>query len=426
MPRPAPVFALVDANSFYASCERVFRPDLARKPIVVLSNNDGCVVTRSGEAKRLGIKNGTPAFKLKAMIESGSVVAFSSNYELYGDLSSRMMRTVATLVPRIEQYSIDECFADLTGIPGDLAPLLTQIKERVHRWVRIPVCVSCAETKTLAKLANHLAKTYPALKGTLDWTALPENRREKALSIVPVGEVWGIGRRYGEALRALGVESALDFAQLPCSLVKQRFGVVLARTHEELNGISCLPIEEAPPPRQQILRSRSFAKPISDINAVIAAVSNHMSEAARTLRSQKLAAGAIEVFFQTNIWDEHAKQRFAHGAGVFPTPTSSTLALTDAAVRIVKREWRPGFEWKKAGVLLAGLEPEERVQGDLFSAPELERGRNLMAACDELNRKYGRKTLRTASQIVSNDWEMSRGMLSPCYTTRRDELWSVS
>lgn len=425
MPAAQPVFALIDANSFYASCERVFRPDLAHKAIVVLSNNDGCVVTRSAEAKKLGIKNGTPAFRLKDRIKSGEIVAFSSNYELYADLSSRMMRTVATLVPRIEQYSIDECFADLTGMPGDLAPLLSRIRERVLRWVRIPTCVSCAETKTLAKLANHLAKTYPALKGTLDWTALPAARREKAMSLVPVEDVWGIGPRYASALRLMGVGTALEFSRLPASLVRKRFGVVLARTREELNGVSCLPLEDAPQPKQQILRSRSFAKPVSDINAVIAAVSAHTESAARVLRLQRMAAAAIEVFFQTNVFNERVPQHFAHGIGRLSVPTASTLELTAAAVGAVRREWRPGFEWKKAGVMLSGLEPEIRVQDDLFAAADSERERKLMAAFDGLNSKYGRGTVQTASRIVSDQWEMSRGMLSPCYTTRLSELWTV-
>lgn len=424
--RPRPVFALVDANSFYASCERVFRPDLANRPIVVLSNNDGCVVTRSAEAKKMGIRNGTPAFRLAGLIRSGALVAFSSNYELYGDLSARMMRTVAGMVPRIEPYSIDECFADLTGMPGDLAPLLAQIRARVLKWIGIPTCVSCAQTKTLAKLANHLAKTYPALGGTLDWTALAAPRREKALSLVPVGEIWGVGGRSAEALRQMGARTALEFARLPASAVRRRFGVVLARTHAELNGLPCIELESAPPPRRQIMRSRSFARPSGEFQDVAAALTSHTAAACRQLRSQGLAARTVSVFFQTNVFDPKARQCFAEQSCGLSRPSADTLVLTEAAVKAARRAWRRGFAWKKAGVMLSGLEPEGEAQPDLFEAESDARSRRLMTTLDRLSGRYGRSVLQTGTERASDEWAMSRRLKSPCYTTRLSDLPRVS
>lgn len=393
-----PRFALVDANSFYASCERVFRPDLLKTPIVVLSNNDGCVVTRSAEAKALGIKNGTPAFKIGDLIRSGKVVAFSSNYELYGDLSARMMKTVSRLVPAIEPYSIDECFIDLTGVEKEIPELLTAIRSRVLRGVGIPTCVSSARTKTLTKLANHLAKTYKGLGGVLDWESLTPSRQERAMKLVPVEEIWGIGRRIGSRLNGMGVRTAYDFTRLPNSLVRKQFGVTLARTHEELLGHPCLALEAAP----------------------------HAAEAARKMRSQKMAASLVEVFFQTNIFNPNVPQYFAAGVAAFPRATADTLKITDAAVRVVRAKWRDGFAFKKAGVMLTGLEPGISPQPDLFTEEEDDRSRRLMRTLDDLTGRFGKSAIVTGSSIASDRWEMCRGMLSPCYTTRWEDLLSIA
>lgn len=393
-----PRFALVDANSFYASCERVFRPDLLKTPIVVLSNNDGCVVTRSAEAKALGIKNGTPAFKIGDLIRSGKVVAFSSNYELYGDLSARMMKTVSRLVPAIEPYSIDECFIDLTGVEKEIPELLTAIRSRVLRGVGIPTCVSSARTKTLTKLANHLAKTYKGLGGVLDWESLTPSRQERAMKLVPVEEIWGIGRRIGSRLNGMGVRTAYDFTRLPNSLVRKQFGVTLARTHEELLGHPCLALEAA----------------------------SHAAEAARKMRSQKMAASLVEVFFQTNIFNPNVPQYFAAGVAAFPRATADTLKITDAAVRVVRAKWRDGFAFKKAGVMLTGLEPGISPQPDLFTEEEDDRSRRLMRTLDDLTGRFGKSAIVTGSSIASDRWEMCRGMLSPCYTTRWEDLLSIA
>lgn len=421
-----PRFALVDANSFYASCERVFRPDLLKTPIVVLSNNDGCVVTRSAEAKALGIKNGTPAFKIGDLIRSGKVVAFSSNYELYGDLSARMMKTVSRSVPAIEPYSIDECFIDLTGVEKEIPELLTAIRSRVLRGVGIPTCVSSARTKTLTKLANHLAKTYKGLGGVLDWESLTPSRQERAMKLVPVEEIWGIGRRIGSRLNGMGVRTAYDFTRLPNSLVRKQFGVTLARTHEELLGHPCLALEAASPPKQQIMRSRSFAEPVADRAAVEASVATHAAEAARKMRSQKMAASLVEVFFQTNIFNPNVPQYFAAGVAAFPRATADTLKITDAAVRVVRAKWRDGFAFKKAGVMLTGLEPGISPQPDLFTEEEDDRSRRLMRTLDDLTGRFGKSAIMTGSSIASDRWEMCRGMLSPCYTTRWEDLLSIA
>lgn len=420
------LFALCDANSFYASCERIFRPDLTRKAIVVLSNNDGCVVTRSAEAKALGIRNGTPAFRIADLVKSGKVIPFSSNYELYADISGRMMRTIGGLVPAIEPYSIDECFMDITGMPGDTTELLTTIRSRVLQWIGIPTCVSSARTKTLAKLSNHLAKTYKGLHGVLDWESLEPERQVRAMSLVPVEEVWGIGRRISSRLEEQGVRTALEFSRLPASLVRKQFGVTLERTHAELNGDSCLALETEAPPKHQILRSRSFAKPTKERAVVEAAVATHLAEAARILRTQKMAATVVEVFFQTNPFSTRTPQYFAQGAAIFGRPTADTLKLTSAAESVVRAKWRDGFEIRKAGVMLAGLEEVDRIEPDLFTKEDEEKSRALMRTLDSVNRRYGKGALVTGSSIASDKWQMSRGLLSPCYTTRWEDIPKVS
>ncbi|HBC68772.1 MAG TPA: hypothetical protein DCZ56_00240 [Sutterella sp.] len=423
---PRDLFALVDGNTFYASCEKVFRPDLAHAPVVVLSNNDGCVVTRSQEAKRLGIRRGTPFFKIKEMARSEGVAVFSSNYELYQSLSNRMMGTIATLCPRIEPYSIDECFADLTSLDEQASDIGRMIRSRVRQWVGISVCVGIGPTKTLAKLANHLAKDYPALGGVLNWDDLAPGRQQKALSIVPVGEIWGIGGRIGERLRAEGVSTALDFARLESRWVRSRFGVTLERTLREINGVSCLPFEAEKPLPATICRSRSFAAETDDVNALLTAASVHTAEAAKKLRQGRQCASRITVFLLTNRFKPEQPQWTLTDSLPLAEPTNDSLELIRTACDIVRSVHRPGVFIKKAGIILEGIVPEgEGIERDLFSADrDLRRARRsrLMATLDKLEERFGAGVVATAGTHLSEGWKMRRDLLSPCYTTRIEDV----
>ena len=435
---PGQVLALIDANKFYCACERVFQPELRGRPLVVLTNNDGCVAALTPEAKALGVKRGMPAFRLRPLIERGELEWRSSNYELYGSISSRIARIVEGVAPRIERYSIDENFADLTGLPGDPTETAREIKRRIYAWQRIPTCVGVANTKTLAKLANHLAKDWPVFGGVLNWLELSPERREKAMSITPAAEVWGIGGRTLEALSALGVRSVLDFFRMDPAFIRARWGVVLERTWRELHGVPCIPFEEKPAPRAQIIRSRSFGAPVKDADALVSAVSMHMNEAALVLRAQQGVAGMAGVLFHTNFFRPDLPQHSAEQVLTLPRPTNDTLELTAIALNLVRRHFRAGCAYQKAGVILADIRPEAGAEGaveteagrqwSLFTEEELTgspRRRALMETWDGLVRRWGKDVLAPASTKLAQGWEMRRGHLSRCCTTRGEELLRV-
>ncbi len=427
---PQTVILHIDGNTFYASVERVFRPELRRRPVVVLSNNDGCVVTRTREAKALGIARGVPLFKIRDIVEKHHVAVLSSNYELYQSMSNRMMRTIRTLVPRQEIYSIDESFADLTGMPGDMTALGRQIRARVDQWTGIPTCVGIGPTKTAAKLCDHWAKTYDAFGGVVNWFDLAEERRERAMAATDVREVWGIGRRTAEKLRAMGVLSVLDFYRMDPRTVRLCFGVVLERTHRELHGTVCIPFEETARPRLQILRSRSFSAATNDINAVLSAVTCHMTEAARILRRQGSEARRVGVLFHTDFFKE-VPQHSASPCVTLRHPTSDTLRLVSAASALVQSHWRPGFLYRKAGVWLGDF--SEAGAGGMadslfepFDEAFYEERRRLMRTLDEITSRFGKKAVEVASARLASGWEMKRDHLSPCYTTNWNDLLRVS
>lgn len=424
---PRQVICLIDANKFYCACERVIDPSLRGKPLVVLTNNDGCVAALTPEAKALGIRRGMPAFKFRSLVEEGKVEWRSSNYELYGSVSKNIAAILADMAVRIERYSIDENFADITGIPGDPAELGRAMKARIYEWQRIPACVGIANTKTLAKLANHLAKEWPVFGGVINWLDLAPHRREKAMSITPLTEVWGIGRRMGEALQNLGIRTVLDFWKMDPSFIRARWGVVLERTWRELHGIPCIPFDEEAAPREQIIRSRSFGHPVTDLESLTAAVSQHMADAAMTLRQQKSAAGEVGVFFHTNFFRGDLPQQNVSRVVKLPRPTSDTLILTKIAVGIVERFRREGFAYQKAGVILSDIRPEQSsdIPETLFceaSDREKERRRALMETLDGLARIYDRGIVTTASTQLATGWEARHEKLSRCYLTRREEI----
>ena len=418
------MFALIDGNSFYASCERVFRPELEKRPVVVLSNNDGCIVTLTKEAKALGLKRGVPLFQVKEVIEHNQVAVFSSNYELYGDMSARMMATIASLVPAIETYSIDECFADLSGL-DQLTSLGQAIRERVGMWVGIPTCVGIAPSKTLAKYCNHLAKKIPALHGVLNWNDLSEPRQQKALMFGAVGDIWGIGPRLAKRLSQLGIVSAWDLSQTPQAFLREYFPVTVLQTAAELRGEAVMDFVPVAEDRQRLVRSRSFSADVKEFEALAAAVTFHVEEAARVLRKEQLAARRIGVFILSNRFREDVQQYSGFDEHDFGVYVNDTPGLMREALVILRRIYQAGIAYKKAGVVLEDIIAQKEVPQDLF-AFEREGNNRLSQVIDKLNAQYGKGTLSYATAFSpTNDWKMKRQYKSPSYTTRVSDLLHV-
>ena len=419
-----PVFALVDGNSFYASCEKAFRPDLRERAVVVLSNNDGCVVARSAEAKLLGIPMGAPLFQIQKDIRQHGIVVFSSNYELYADMSARMMAAIASLTPRIEVYSIDECFADLTGM-ADRQALGTLIRRRVHQWARIPTCVGIGHSKVQAKLANHIAKKNKDWNGVCNLVDMPDAQRDALLAEIPAGSIWGIGRKLSAHLQTMGIRTALQLRDADKGTIRKRFGVVVERICRELAGHSCLALSDVSEPNQQIIRSRSFGQLVTDKMALQAAVSTHVCSAVAVLREQGTLASVINVFIDTNRFREQDVQYHGSKSAALAHPSSDTLQFNQLAMQLLDDIYQPGYLYKKAGVMLAGIETGTRLQADLFAQHDTPERDKLMQTLDALNTRYGRGTVQLATAMQNEDWRMCREKLSPCYTTRTEDLLTV-
>lgn len=417
------VFALIDCNSFYASCERVFRPDLAKTPIVVLSNNDGCVIARSYDAKPY-VKMGEPYFQAKEKLRRHGIVAFSSNYALYGDMSERVMSLIESMVPAAEVYSIDECFADLTGVQGSLTQFGREVRAKVLRCTGIPVGVGIARTKTLAKLANHTAKRLQAhTGGVVDIT--DDFKRDWVLRNTEVKEVWGIGRRMTAHLEAMGIRMAMDLAKADPRMLRDKFSVVVEKTARELAGTACLELDEADPPKQEICCSRMFGKRLTELAPIKQAVATYTARAAEKLRAQGSVCKRMRVSIRTGMFNPD-EAKYAKGAMVeLPYPTNDTLLLTRAATEAVGQVYRSGFRYSKAEVLLMDLRQPGEFSDDLFAVTQPAACDRLMSMLDEINGKYGRGTMRTASVPDTPDWGMRREMMSRSYTTRIDQLWRV-
>ena len=419
---PAPVYGLVDMNSFYCSCEQAFRPDLQGKAVVVASNNDGNVVSRNAAAKVLGVPMGEPVFRLRPLIEAGKLTLFSSNYESYADYSARAMAAVASLVPRATEYSIDECFVTLTGMT-DLTALGTAIRARVLRWTQIPCCVGIGPTLTLAKYCNHLAKQHTAFQGVCNWLEMDEAQRCAWLASQPVQEVWGIGSRIAAKLATMGIDTALQLRDADPRRLRAVFGVVVERTARELAGWPCLQLDDVDPPRQQLVRSRSFGRPVTRIEDLQAAIAHHVASAAEALRRQRSVAGMLAVEIRTNPFRETAPQYHGYDCLGLPAPTADTLALTQAAMTLLRRVYRRGFVFKKAGILISGIEPGAMPrQRDWLSPGDAPERLALLDTMDRINARWGRGTIQVAAAELGEAWRMRRDQLSPCYTTRWDAL----
>lgn len=391
------MFALADCNNFFVSCERAFQPELEGKPLVVLSNNDGCVVARSNESKAMGIAMGTPFFKVRHLVDAGKLCVRSSNYALYGDLSSRVMTILASEVPKIEVYSIDEAYLIVDGISMELLPpLCSRLIYRVRKCTGIPISIGIAETRTLAKVANHFAKKYPGYRGVC--AIRTREQRLKALELTPVEDVWGIGRRVAPRLVRMGIRTALDFISRPESFVSAQMGVNGVRTWKELQGISCIG-EEKNEPRQSICTSRSFADTISDFKELSARVSDFAAMCAAKLRKDGTAAECVCTFLLTNRFREDQPQDYPDAVIRLDVPGNSTPEIVGAALDALRLIWKPGFEYKKAGVTVFGIVRESEIQGTLFGFDDGLRLRRdkISEVMDKVN-VSGRNVLRMATQ----------------------------
>ena len=393
------MYGIIDCDNCYVSCERVFRPDLEGKPVVVLSNNDGCVVARSNEAKALGIKEGTPYFQLGQMFPNAKIAVFSSNYELYGELTGRVVSIIKDAAPAYFRYSIDECFVYFNGIDDiDLKAWGEGLHRKIKQWVGMPVSIGLAPNKTLAKVASHFAKRYP---GYLHCCVIDsEEKREKALRLFPIEKVWGIGRRYAAKLSAYGVKTAYDFAKMHRDWIRVTFNnIVIERTWAELNGEDCVPNEEYAK-KKSICTSRSFNGMLSDLEAINTHVSNYAARCAEKLRAQKTVASVVGVFINTNPFREDLGQYWNFEEERLITPTNSSITIVQAAKAALKRIFRPGYQYKKAGVIVMGISPTSPIQQDLFdiSSSKYNKLKSLDEALDRINRMYGTETLVLGAQ----------------------------
>lgn len=434
------MYALVDGNNFYVSCERVFRPDLQHRPVIVLSNNDGCAIARSNEAKELGVRMGHPWHEIRHLEHQAGLVALSANFALYGDMSDRMASLVAALGHRHEVYSIDESFVDLSGIRGDMTERAHAIRARVLQWVGIPCGVGIAHTKTLAKLANHVAKTaerkpgsYPSkLAQVCNLAQLPREDLDAVLDSTDVGEVWGVGRKITAQLKVAGIETVLDLARLDPATVRRRWSVVLERTVRELQGMSCIGLDDQPPPKKEIACTRSFGQPISGLADMEQAVSTFASMAAQKLRRQSSHTAHVLVFIHTSPYRKGPQ--YARSITVpLLRATSDTVPVVNAALAGLRRIYRSGYAFIKAGVMLLDLHSAKLRQGELdlepLEAQDSARER-LMGVLDELNQRYGRGTLKLASAGVEAtgeraSWAMRQERRSPAYTTSWNDMLVV-
>ena len=415
-------FALVDANNFYASCERLFNPSLENMPVVVLSNNDGCAISRSNEAKALGIGMGEPAFKIEKLFGGNNVKMLSSNFALYGDISSRMFDVIGSIVPDVIQYSIDEAFIELSSMADNynLHELCCTIVSEVYKQVGIPVSIGIGCTKTLAKVANHIAKKTQIPDRVFDLSFANDDINE-LLKTVKASDIWGIGRAWSSKLKSQGISSAYDLKIADKSYMRAKYNIVLYKTIQELNGLSCINIDE-PEIRKQIIVSRTLGEKQTEIEPLRAALANHVATAASKLRKYNLVTSTINVHLRFS--PKNKNQSFSKSEIISVTlalPTQDTKTLLNSATKALKETYKVGRDYRKVGVSFTSLHPTSNLQMDMFSSEGFEEN-NLMASIDNINKRYGRHTLKFASQITSFSWQSSQKRLSGISTTKLTAL----
>ena len=415
--------ALIDCNNFYASCERVFNPKLKNKPIVVLSNNDGCIIARSNEAKNLGIKMGEPLFKCKSIIKSNKVNIFSSNYTLYADMSNRVMNIIKDQFLNTEIYSIDEAFISFNGKSiNDIEDKFVNLRRKIYKWTGIPVSIGISSTKTLAKVANKIAKKESGV-----FFISSHDSKEKILKELPIGSVWGIGRKLEQRFLAMGILNAYQLSKMDNKNIRKMTNINILRTAMELNGVNCIDIDTSPISKKQITTSRAFSKNITELKYLEEAVSLYVSRAAEKLRFQKSKCYIITVALSTNRFDRQNIHKFLLNSHSFNSSTNSTSKLISAAKKILKNIYQSGLFYKKAYVFLSGLENSESKQytfsDDIMM---IKKDDNLMKTFDKINKSFGSDTIKYANTGISRDWFMKREKRSNRYTTNWNEILKIN
>ena len=416
------VFALIDCNAFYVSCERVFNPKLNNRPVVALSNNDGCIISRSKEAKALGIKMGVPLFKVKDIVEKEKVVVFSSNYTLYADMSRRVMNIISSSSPYTEIYSIDEAFVELSSLPIDYESYAHQLRQTILQHTGIPVSIGIASTKTLAKVANHKAKKDDSLNGVC--SLVNYNNIDRILELTEVGDVWGVGRRLSKKLINHGIHNAKLLKNCSDSWIRKMMSVNGLKTITELRGISCIPLEEYSMTRKSCCTTRSFGKLLTNLEDIEQAVTTFARRAAERIRSESLAASCVSVFVRTNPFDKKSAY-YSNGASrTLSHPTHDSITIIETSLLLTKRIFKNNYQYKKAGVLLSGLCDDSEIQETLFEK-NYNQNSDLMSAIDAINYRYGRDTLQMASECKVGNWKQKRENCTRNYTTQIDRLLLV-
>lgn len=412
------VFFLIDVNNMYVSCERVFDPSLNNKPVIVLSNNDGCAVARSNESKSLNIKMGVPLFQIKDIVQKHNVVVLSSNYVMYAEMSRRFHKILSSYVTdeEVEPYSIDECFVDFSAYEKnfDLQTVGQEMRAKILKWLGLPVCVGIGRSKTESKIANHIAKKNAGFNGVCDLVSMDLCNKEYYFDQIDVSEVWGVGRKHAKKLHTMGVKSVLDLACTEAREMQRQFSIVMARTINELQGISCIEIEDTPPSKKQIIKSCSFGAKVTELDDLKEAIAMHAQEACKRLRDEESLCGCLLVFVQSSPFDESAPFYNKSITGAFSEPTDCTTDFVRAAVRMVSDIFKEGIKYKKCGVVLTGLEPKSGHTYDLLTDYEnIEKKECLMQAMDGIHSKFGKKKLGVGPCFIPNrNWSMNRDKLS--------------
>lgn len=417
--------ALIDCNNFYVSCERVFRPDLQHKPVVVLSNNDGCVVSRSAEAKKLGVQMGQPWFKFKILAKQHNILALSSNYTLYADMSNRLMNLLRTFGLQQEMYSIDECFLDLSHMTSSLVDYSQTIRQTILKYLGLPVCVGIGSTKTRAKLANYLAKKHPLLQGVCDLENIDNTMQTHLLNQIYVNEIWGIGSKISEKLARTNIKTVWQFMHACPNWLRRNFSIHLVKTQAELNHTSCLSLKDIAQNKKQIIASRSFGTPIYTKQALSEAISSHIARAAEKLRQQNVVAQGVYVYIQTNRF--HQDTYYAPGVLLTLTePTQDSRFLTLTALQGLEQIYQEGLAYKKAGITLSQITPQTQKQQNLFSSTEQRydphKSTLLMKTIDQINQQMGKGSIHLLAEGFEKSWQMQSNQRTPRYTTCLNEV----
>ncbi|MEX5394696.1 Y-family DNA polymerase [Acinetobacter baumannii] len=412
------VFFLIDVNNMYVSCERVFDPSLNDKPVIVLSNNDGCAVARSNESKALGIKMGVPLFQIKDIVQQHNVLVLSSNYAMYAEMSRRFHTILASYVTdeEVEPYSIDECFVDFTAYEKnfDLEKVGQQMRQQIWKWLGLPVCVGIGRSKTEAKIANHIAKKNPGFNSVCDLVNMDPCNKEYYFSLIDVSEVWGVGCKHSKKLQNMGINTVLDLACAEPREMQKKFSIVMARTIYELQGISCIEIEHTPPSKKQIVASRSFGGRVTELTDLKEAISMYAQDACKRLRDEGLLCGCMIAFVQSNPFDPNVPFYNKSITGSFSEPTDCAIDFVKAATRMLNNIYKEGIKYKKCGVVLTGLEPKSGHTYDLLTDFEhIEKKECLMQAMDGIHSKFGKKKISVGPCFVpGRTWSMSRDKLT--------------